>query len=190
MSVDSLAPGMLLAAPSLADTFFEQAVIMLLEANEDGAMGFMLNRPLEVTLGDLASGMEFPVCADYRDERVYVGGPVTPNRGWVFAQRNDKTPNDLNVSHEFDSGLILLTEVKALRTLLNTTGQQFRLLLGYSGWGEDQLQQEMREGSWITHPLDSTAVFSTEPRALWKGMLDEQGLGDTMAWGRPISDES
>lgn len=190
MAVGSLAPGMLLAAPTLVDTFFEQAVVLLLEANDDGAMGFMLNRTLGITLGELAGGMDFPVCEDYLDKQVFVGGPVTPERGWIFAKRNENTPEDLHIDHELGDGLMLLTEVEALRILLNTPNQTFRLMLGYSGWGETQLQDEMREGSWITHAMDADAVFSSEPDALWQTMLDAQGLGANMVWGRPIRDES
>lgn len=188
MFAETLAPGILLAAPSLADTFFEQSVILLLEANPDGAMGFMVNRPIGVTLGDLATSMSFPIDSDYRHEPVFVGGPVRPQRGWVFARRNDQTPEDLNIDHDLGDDLIILTEVDALRALLNTPEQEFRLMLGYSGWGEAQLQEELRDGSWITHDMDANAVFSHEPATLWQELLDTQGLSAQMFWGRPISD--
>lgn len=188
MFSDALAPGVLLAAPNLADTFFEQAVILLLEANDDGAMGFMINRPLEITLGALAQTMALSVCEDYQHDRVYVGGPVTPQRGWVFARRNDQTPDGLEVQYEYDDGLMILSDLRSLRTILQTPGQEFRLVLGYSGWGADQLQSELREGSWIPHAWDSEGLFSASPNALWQEMLDAQGLNAQMFWGRPIQD--
>lgn len=188
MFADTLAPGMLLAAPTLADTFFEQAVILLLEANDEGAMGFMVNRPIGVTLGDLATSMSFSICEDYRHDRVYIGGPVRPQRGWVFARKNEKTPEDLPVDYELEDDLIVLTEVHALRALLNAPDQEFRLILGYSGWGEEQLQDELRDGSWITHGMDADAVFSHAPAVLWQSLLDAQGLNAEMFWGRPVND--
>lgn len=188
MFAETLAPGILLAAPTLADTFFEQSVIVLLEANDEGAMGFMVNRPIAVTLGDLATSMSFPICDDYRHDRVFVGGPVRPQRGWVFARRNERTPDNLNIDFDLGDDLIILTEVDALRALLNTPDQEFRLMLGYSGWGEEQLQEELRDGSWITHTMDADAVFSHEPAALWQVLLDTQGFDAQMFWGRPISE--
>lgn len=188
MFSDALAPGMLLAAPNLADTFFEQAVIMLLEANDEGAMGFMINRPLPITLGELAQGMSLSVCEEYQHAQVYAGGPVTPERGWVFARRNAQTPSNLDVQYAYDDGLIILSDVTSLRTLLQTPGQEFRLILGYSGWGAEQLQNELRDGSWIPHPWETNGLFDDASDTLWQAMIDAQGFDAQMFWGRPISD--
>lgn len=188
MFADSLAPGILLAAPTMADTFFENAVIVLLEANHEGAMGFVVNRPLELTLGDIGAAMELDVHPSYEHDHVYGGGPVTPELGWIIAQRNASTPHDIEVALELESGIILVTAADSLRILLQAPEQQFRLLLGYAGWGQAQLEGELRDGSWVTHPFDPAALFSDASQQLWQKLLDEQGLGEHLLWGKPVSE--
>lgn len=188
MPVEPLAPGLLLAAPTMVDTFFEHAVILLLEANDAGAMGFIVNRPLELTLGEIGVAMELAVHASYKNAHVYGGGPVTPELGWILARRNEHTPDDLEIAMELADGIILLTAVESLRRLLETPSQEFRLVLGYSGWGEDQLESELREGLWVPHGYESAPLFDEAPLKLWRALMDEQGLGNGLLWGRAVEE--
>lgn len=188
MPVEPLAPGLLLAAPTMVDTFFEHAVILLLESGEDGAMGFIVNRPMEMTLGQLGGAMDLRVHESYTHAHVYGGGPVKPELGWILARRNEHTPEGLEIAMELDEDIVLVTAVDSLRRLLETPHQEFRLVLGYSGWGSGQLEDELRDGSWLPHGYAPSALFSDESLELWKELLADQGLGDGLLWGKPVSE--
>jgi len=189
MLVEPLAPGLLLAAPTMVDTYFEHAVIFLLEANAAGAMGFIVSRPLELTLGEVGLAMDLNVHPSYTQDHVYGGGPVTPELGWIVARRNEHTPADLEVAMEFDGDIVVLTAIDSLRRLLETPEQEFRLVLGYSGWGADQLESELRDGSWVPHTFDPAPLFGDVPEEqLWRELMNEQGLGERLLWGKPVSE--
>lgn len=188
MPSDRLALSLLLAAPTLVDTFFEQTVILLAEHNQDGAMGFIVNQPMTLTLGDIGHVMQLDVHPSYQQAFVYGGGPVTPEQGWIIAKRNETTPADLRISAELDDTHILLADLDSLQKLLEVPAQEFRLILGCAGWGPDQLSGELREGVWLTQEFDPSALLAEDSEALWQRLLERQGLGEGLLWGRPIFD--
>lgn len=188
MSESRLAPGVLLAAPTLVDTFFEGAVVLLLEANHEGAMGFIVNQPMELTLGEVGRAMDFEVHPSYHADVVYGGGPVTPELGWVIAKRGRSTPLGLEIAMELEPDIMLLTEVDSLRRLLATPDQEFRLILGYAGWGPEQLQAELREGTWVTQDYADDVIFDASPAGLWQRLLHAVGLPEGLLWGKPVRD--
>ncbi len=136
--VQSLCGQLLLASPALMDPSFRRAVVLIGVHSDQGAMGVVLNRPSEVTVGEAVPQLEQTVA---EQEPVYVGGPVQPSSIVFLAEFLDPTPAGLLVLGRIgfpapDAGIDELTEATARR----------RVFAGYAGWGEGQLDAEARPG--------------------------------------------
>jgi putative transcriptional regulator len=165
--VQSLCGQLLLASPALTDPNFRRAVVLIGVHSEEGAMGVVLNRPSEVTVGEAVPQLEQTV----RElEPVYVGGPVQPNSIVFLAEFLDPTPAGLLVLGRIgfpapDAGIDELTEATARR----------RVFAGYAGWGEGQLDAEIDQGDWIAHSAVPDDVFTEVPEDLWSTVLTRMG---------------
>ena len=175
---DSLAPGLLVAAPSMLDPDFAEAVILLAESSEDGAVGFVLNRASPFSMKDLAEDLSLALQAHQEGQAVYRGGPVSPERGWVLF-RGDTLAVTAEDEHVFsvEGEIRIAATLEVLGKFLQPeTEHPFRLLLGYAGWGPGQLEGEIQRGDWIPMELDEALVFEGDTAALWKKALDRLGL--------------
>lgn len=175
---DSLAPGLLVAAPSMLDPDFAEAVILLAESSEDGAVGFVLNRASPFSMKDLAEDLSLALQAHQEGQAVYRGGPVSPERGWVLF-RGDTLAVSAEDEHVFsvEGEIRIAATLEVLGKFLQPeTEHPFRLLLGYAGWGPGQLEGEIQRGDWIPMELDEALVFEGDTAALWKKALDRLGL--------------
>lgn len=172
-----LAPGFLVAAPSLLDPNFRRTVVLLVDHRSEGSLGFVINRPANVTLAGMidALGMQ-PSDAGVPKAPVLVGGPVAPDTGWVVFER---TPQ-----REDTDGVVQVSEriaVSASRELLesmvkaNSDGR-LMLALGYAGWGPGQLDAELAQGAWIPVDLDEHIVFDTPFDERWAAALRTLGI--------------
>lgn len=174
----SLAPGLLVAAPSMSDPRFQKSVILLAEAGEDGALGFVVNRNTPYTFDDLARDIEFDMAPEIRGRSVYYGGPVSPERGWILfrePQDQDAAPRD-NVLH-VTSEIHLAATLEVLGEFVTrSNASPFKLLLGYAGWAPAQLEDEIREGAWIPMPLTPELLFDTPNDEMWASALRSVGL--------------
>ena len=175
---DSLAPGLLVAAPSMQDPDFAEAVILLAESSEDGAVGFVLNRPSPFSMKDLAEDLSLQLQLHHEGQPVYRGGPVSPERGWVLF-RGDSQDAFAEQEHVFsvEGEIRIAATLEVLgRFLQPETEQPFRLLLGYAGWGPGQLEGEIHRGDWIPMEVDDSLVFDADTSALWRKALERLGL--------------
>jgi putative transcriptional regulator len=164
---ESLCGQLLLASPALMDPNFRRAVILVGVHSEEGAMGVVLNRPSEVTVGEAVPQLEQTVA---EREPVYVGGPVQPSSIVFLAEFLDPTPAGLLVVGRIgfpapDAGIEELAEATARR----------RVFAGYAGWGEGQLDAELDQGDWIAHSAIPDDVFCDEPEDLWSSVLTRMG---------------
>jgi putative transcriptional regulator len=157
-----LAPGYLIAAPSLDDPHFERAVVLMAEHNEDGAVGFIINRPTPLSLGFFLQGIDAELAqmaeeSGCDDNPVFLGGPVQNNIAWVL-YLDDGRPLDEG-SMRVGPSLILGASMDTLRAFVSGRRRgPFHVLLGYSGWGQQQLEGELLQGAWL--PLDMTDDLS------------------------------
>lgn len=166
----SLAPGLLLAAPRLGDPNFERTVVLLARHDRTGALGWVINGRALGTVKELLlqaklvpDGVTLPDTGPYgRSARV--GGPVQSGTGWVLYRRGG---SPLAGEIEAGDGLVITGDMEALNTLLRKQDRDFRLLLGYAGWGPDQLEGEVRQGVWLPGDIDDDLVFDGDPDALW-----------------------
>ncbi len=175
----SLAPGLLLAAPRLGDPNFEHTVVLLARHDDNGALGWVLNgralgsvKELLAGAGLVPDGVSLPDVGPYaRSARV--GGPVQPGTGWVLYRRDGRS-----LSGEIDAGsdLAVTGDMDALSAILRKQDRDFRLVLGYAGWGPQQLESEVRQGVWLPADVDADLVFDGDPEALW-GAAYERTVG-------------
>jgi putative transcriptional regulator len=169
------APGkgrILISEPFLNDPNFKRTIILLTEHNEEGSVGFVLNKPTEYKLNKVVD--DFPEF----DAVVYYGGPVQLNT-LQFIYRGE---NIIEGSMEIMPGLYWGGSFDILRALIEAKAvnpDDFRFFLGYSGWGEGQIDDEMEINSWIITDTSIENIFSDEPDKLWREIL--KGMGKKFA---------
>jgi putative transcriptional regulator len=186
--VSEIAPGFLVAAPSLRDPNFVRTVVLLVEHDGDGSLGFVVNRPLEdVTLGSVLEELQLPVPTRHADAQVLYGGPVAPQTGWLVYERDAATeePEGIRVSERVG--------VSASRDLLERIArgegpERHFLALGYAGWGAGQLDEELRAGVWIPADLDASILFDTSLDDRWARALRSLGVDPARIAGAAAGD--
>ncbi len=172
--MSSLANQLLVAMPGLGDRNFNQTVTFLCEHNEDGALGIVINRPTELTLGDLAEHMEIESAdAAPAATPILSGGPVQVDHGFVLHEPLGDWEATLPVTET----LGLTTSRDILGAILSGQGPaRWLIALGYAGWGPGQLEQELAQNAWLTVPADPELLFSTPYEARWQEAAARLGV--------------
>ncbi len=184
-----LEPCFLVAAPSLACPFFNHTVVLLVDHRDDGSLGFVVNRPSDLKLGEILSQIGVPVGAQTPTaDVVMVGGPVAPETGWlVYDPSNGEAPDEgvLQV-HE---RLAVSANPDMLEIIARGDGPSAHMMmLGYAGWGPGQLDQEIREGSWIVVDLDPELLFALPTDERWVAALAKLGIDPARVVGTRVAD--
>ena len=160
----SLAGQLLVATPSMEDRRFERSVILIARHNKDGAFGLIINRPAaERPLSQLleALGEKGAVTGTVR---LFAGGPVQPELGFVIHSPDYTGPQTLGV----DGRVSVTMNLDILRDIGAGKGPQKSLIMfGYAGWGPGQLEGEIARRSWTTVPADSKLIFDEDRSKLW-----------------------
>lgn len=159
---------LLVASPTLLDPNFQRSVLIMLEHNDEGALGLVLNRPLEVLVSDALPDPLSDLCGS--EDVVFQGGPVQPEAVILLAEfRDPKEAASLIVG---DVGVVDPDgDPAALRAAVHMA----RAFGGYAGWGAGQLESEIAEGAWIDVAPRAEDIFHHEPGALWRIALDRKG---------------
>jgi len=173
--VETLAPGFLIAMPQLGDPNFHRTVVFVFQHGPEGARGLVLNRPGPFTLREVADGQSLPVVPRLAAQKIFVGGPVEPQRGFVL---HDRTGVD--EKQPLSDGLFLSETVDALQVLLADSEGNLRFYLGYSGWGPGQLEKELAAGAWLFTEAAPGAVLGSSPQTLWDDTLRSLGVDPAM----------
>lgn len=163
----SLAGQLLLASPSLHDPNFKRTVVLIGIHNADGALGVVLNRPSEMSVGEAAPGLREAVDGS---DCVYVGGPVQPSSIVFLSEFLDPTLAGLLVL-----GRIGFPAPDAEIGELALATERVRVFAGFAGWGEGQLDAEVQENDWIAQAATPEDVFTDEPHELWSNVLTRKG---------------
>jgi putative transcriptional regulator len=162
---------LLIAMPTLADPNFAQTVTLVCEHTAKGALGIVLNRPLNMVLGDVFEQLTLD-CADQTlcQQPVLRGGPVQKDRGFVL----HPTPPERSDTEAWDSTLHIsptldvTTSRDVLAAMAAGTGPAPAVVaLGYAGWEAGQLEDEIRQNAWLTVPMDDGIIFSTPIEQRW-----------------------
>jgi putative transcriptional regulator len=158
----------LISEPFLTDPNFKRSIVLLCEHNEEGTVGFILNKKTQVKLNQLIE--DFP---DF-DAPVYFGGPVQFNTLQFIHRAGDI----IEGTTEIGDGLYWGGSFEILKILIDAkqvSPSDFRFFIGYSGWNEGQLEDEMKLNSWIVASTETENLFSDEPDKLWGDILKKLG---------------
>ncbi|MDW8324539.1 MAG: YqgE/AlgH family protein [Burkholderiales bacterium] len=168
----------LIAMPNMADPNFAGTLTYICDHGEQGALGVVVNRPIDLTLGRLFEqvGIELKD-ARLAEQPVYFGGPVQVERGFVLHRPVGSWNSTLSVNDR-----VGLTTSK---DILEATGRgqgpaQLLVTLGYAGWGPGQLEDEIKQNAWLTVAADPDVIFDLPPQARLPAAMRLLGIDPAM----------
>jgi putative transcriptional regulator len=173
--ISSLQNHFLVAMPALDDEYFGRSVTYILEHNDEGAMGIVINHPSAMTFRELIkqSDNKATVNEDKRDKIVVCGGPVHPDRGFVI----HSTQEGWSSSAKVTPTVMVTTSKDILSVLGNELGPERSLVaLGYAGWEAGQLEQEIQANAWLTIEADEEILFNTPIHKKWQASVNKLGV--------------
>ncbi|CAM5483557.1 YqgE/AlgH family protein [Streptomyces albus] len=166
--VSSLTGRLLVAAPALTDPNFDRAVVLLLDHDEEGSLGVVLNRPTPVGVGDILASW---AGLTGEPDVVFQGGPVSLDSALgVAVIPGDEGPLGWRRVH----GAIGLVDLETPPELLGPALGSLRIFAGYAGWGPGQLEGELNESAWYVVESEPGDVSSPRPERLWRAVLRRQ----------------
>ncbi len=177
----------LVASPTLRCPFFHRTVVLLVDHREEGSLGFVVNKPSESSLEEVLTQVGLEDRAETGEpggpllSPVMLGGPVSTNTGWVVfdteASGLDFSPTLTESILDLDNGIGVCANLDMLEHIVGGRGpDRFLMMLGYAGWGPGQLDDEIREGSWIPVDLDPRLLFATPVEDRWTSALAKMGI--------------
>jgi putative transcriptional regulator len=169
----TVAPGLLIAMPQLADPNFHRSVVLMIEHQSEGSFGLIVNRPSENRVIDLLESLEI-LWRGQPSDVAWWGGPVQPETGWILHEPVAELGD--NITREIAPGIHLSSAPEALRILAKKPPKNLRFVLGYSGWGPEQLEGELADGSWVNSDVTAELVFGTAPELLWSAAVRRLGI--------------
>lgn len=170
----------LVAMPNVVEGEFDRTVTFLCEHNDEGAMGLVINRPTDLELRDMLNQMDIENSGLKAGKRVFWGGPVQPDRGFVLHQPTTEWESTLTV----DNQLCITTSKDILEAIGKDEGpEEYLVILGYAGWGSGQLEREMRHNSWLNTPTDSAIIFGTPTGNRWSAAARLLGVDPAILTG-------
>jgi len=157
MSDINLTNHFLIAMPAMTDPFFAKSLTYVCEHNEEGAMGIVVNRPISLTLSELFAQINMPLTQpELEDMPVHFGGPVQTDRGFVLHD----TGGDWQSTMHVNDRVSLTTSKDILQAVGEGNGPKHMLItLGYAGWSEGQLEQELADNAWLSVPATEHILF-------------------------------
>jgi len=156
----------LIAMPNLMDPNFFHSVTYICEHNEQGAMGIVINQPVELSLGELMEQMDMRAHApEQAVQSIFRGGPVEPERGFVLHRPLGQWESGMAVTE--DIGLTTSTDIVHAMSKGNSPDDVL-ITLGYAGWGAGQLEREMLDNVWLSGPADPVIIFDTPVEERWE----------------------
>ena len=168
----------LIAMPGMADDTFAGAVVYLCEHTANGALGLVINKPIDIKLKNLFEKVELSLDrADLADAPVYFGGPVQTERGFVLHEHTGGEGSHYNSTLTIPGGLEMTTSKDVLEAMSNGTGPKRVLVtLGYSGWSAGQLEDEMGRNGWINVSAAPEVIFDTPVEKRYERALSLLGI--------------
>jgi putative transcriptional regulator len=159
----------LIAEPFMLDPHFKRTVVLLADHHPDeGTVGFILNKKMDLKLGEVTSDFgEF-------EANVFYGGPVDNNSMYFIHNVGELLEDSIKICR----GIFWSGNYEKLKVLIDCKLIQpnnIRFYIGYSGWSEGQLEQELKDPSWIVGDMDSNFIFKADPDKLWREILDTKG---------------
>jgi putative transcriptional regulator len=173
----------LIAMPGMGDETFAGAVVYMCEHTDKGALGLVINKPIDIKLKNLFEKVELNLDReDIAEAPVYFGGPVQIERGFVLHERMDGDGGHYSSSLAIPGGALEMTTSKDVLEALSQGGGPKKLLvtLGYSGWGAGQLEEEIKRNGWLTVDAQPDIIFDTPVEQRYGRALSLLGIDPTM----------
>lgn len=172
---------LLVAMPNVLDPNFSHGVTYVCEHNDEGAMGITINRPLDVTLGDILDHMKITCTSPaIRNRPVFMGGPVAMERGFVLHTPHGGWESTLEVTEEIG----LTTSKDILQALADGAGPARAVIaLGYSGWSSGQIETEIAENTWLTVDATPELIFDQPIDQRWTAAARTLGIDMNLVSG-------
>ena len=170
----NLTNNFLIAMPTLEDPYFSKALIYVCEHTRNGALGIIVNRPLELNLASLLEKVNITFeRQDLADLPVYFGGPVQMDRGFVLHRAGGTWQSTLAISPE-----IALTSSRDVLDAVAKEGAPSEIIvsLGYASWDAGQIEEEMAQNSWLTVPARADILFDLPPEGRLPAALQTLGI--------------
>ena len=164
----------LIAMPGLEDPNFFHSVTYICEHNDQGALGLVINRPLDMQLGEILQHIKLQHSEpEARQIQVHLGGPVQQDRGFVLHEPLGEWEATLKVTDRIG----ITSSIDILQAIAKNEGPERSLItLGYAGWGAGQLEQEMAENAWLNGPADPDILFNSPDEERWKAAAASLGV--------------
>lgn len=164
----------LIATPHMSDERFHQAVIYMCSHDHEGAMGLVINQPAaDMQLDDLLGKLNQDPARFGGDETVFNGGPVEPKRGYILHSADHLMPDSITINED----VALSMQVEMVVEIGAGLGpQHHKIMLGHTGWGPGQLEEEMVENMWLHVPAEPNLVFDCHTDHLWHETLAMRGF--------------
>jgi len=175
---------LLLATPLLLDPNFVETVVLMLDVNDDGALGVVLNRPTALAVSEVLGGWADVVA---EPEVLFQGGPVETDGALAVAMLGSTVED--NVGFRGVAGQLGLLDLDTPVELVTGSLDGLRIFAGYAGWGAGQLQAEIEEGHWYVVPGRAEDVFRSDATDLWRDVLRRQPGDLAMHSTRPVDPE-
>lgn len=170
----------LISEPFSPDSYFGRSVVLITEHNEeDGTLGYILNKPVDLKISELFP--DFPIF----DAQCYIGGPVNPDTIHYIHNRIDLLPESLQVTDNVYWG----GDFEILKDLVNANlikPNEIKFYLGYSGWAPEQLLQEIEDKFWIVSEIDPKSIMKKNHN-IWKELLNEKGNSYALWANAPVN---
>ena len=171
----------LVAMPGMNTSIFAESVVYLCAHSDEGAMGFLLNKPATITFSELIGHTEFgkamaldTVSVDRAAGPVRIGGPVDEHRGFVLHSGDYSIDTTIPVSE----AIYLTSTVEILKSIIAGRGpRKAAVALGYAGWGAGQLEREIRDNAWLTMEADPDIVFAHNNDEKYSALINRLGIG-------------
>ena len=173
---------LLVAMPGMVGGSLADTVIYICEHNEEGALGIVINRPTDLTLGDLLQRIDLDLSLEIgvrQDTPVFFGGPVQTDRGFVLHQPVGDYSSSIRMGD-----VALTTSRDVLQEVAAGGGpDQLLVTLGYAGWGEGQLEEEMAQGAWLHVEANVDILFTIPASERYQAALAQLGIDPIMLTG-------
>jgi putative transcriptional regulator len=173
----------LIAMPGMLDDHFARTVVYMCEHTPKGALGLVINRPINITVKGLFEKVELPLDRqDLQEQPVYFGGPVQTERGFVLHEKIGLEEGPFNSTLRIPGGgLEMTTSRDVLEAISNGSGPRRMLVtLGYSGWSAGQLEEEIGRNGWLTVDADPAIIFDTPVEQRYERALSLLGFDPLM----------
>ncbi len=173
--IDTLKNHFLIAMPSLTDPYFKKSVVYICEHDEKGAMGFIINFPVKLTLQELLKNVE---TISHQPEPplldpVFLGGPLELERGFVLHSPLTDNSQSTQLNEQ-----LMMSNSNAVLSILGTdkAPEKYMVTLGYASWDPGQLEQEINDNNWITIKSENDIIFNTPAADRWSESLHRLGI--------------